>query len=137
MTNPNPVPASDIAEINNSVPATDSAAPIVIQSSGDDHRIPKVRLDEEIAKRRALEGELDEIANGILAEVPENLKPLIPEGFSPAAKVNWFNNAKATGVFNSKPDVPTTDTGKPSTTPKDTNFKNMPIAARMSAGYGK
>ena len=61
----------------------------------------------------------------------------VPEGLSPAQRIKWFNNAKATGVFNFKPDVPETDAGKPKTTPQDADLSEMPVNRRIAAGYGK
>jgi len=137
MTEQTPASASDIAAENNPAPATENAASATVPATGmDDHRIPKARLDEEIAKRRTVEGELEEIAKAMLAEVPENLKPLVPEGLSPAQQIKWFNSAKATGVFNSKAIVPATDSAKPKTTPQEADLSNLPVAARMAAGYG-
>ena len=145
---------------SNPAPAATSADPATAATHAD-HMIPKARLDEEIAKRRALESELANTADSILADVPEKLKSLIPEGVSAQDKVKWFQKAKATGVFDAKPDastdakpeqgkgteeaakatakaaVPTTDTAKPQTTPKDQDLSNMPVTARMAAAYGK
>lgn len=121
-----PAPAADKA-----VPATDAA------TSTEPHMIPKARLDEEIGKRRALETEYAELAETVLAEVPDNLKPLIPADLGPAAKLKWFREAKKTGVFDTKPKVPETDSGKPTTTPADRDLSTLPVHARIAAGYGK
>lgn len=99
--------------------------------------IPKARLDEEIGKRRTLETEFTELADTLLAEIPEHLKSLVPAELGPSAKIKWFQNAKKTGVFKTKVDVPETDTGKPRTTPRDQNLSTLPAHARIAAGYGK
>jgi hypothetical protein len=99
--------------------------------------IPKARLDEEIGKRRALETEYADLADSLLADIPDRLKALVPAELSPAAKIKWFREAKKTGVFDAKVDVPETDTGKPRTTPQDQNVSTLPAHARIAAGYGK
>jgi len=120
--------------------SSDNGAPAPAASEKADHMIPKARLDEEVGKRRALETELTAIADAFLSEVPETLKPLIPEGLSPADKIKWFQKAKATGVFGGGKEtvkVPETDTGKPKVTPKDVDLSQLPPMARIAHGYGK
>lgn len=118
-------------------PASDNAAPATDAAKSTDHMIPKARLDEEIGKRRTLETEYAEFAESVLAEIPDNLKPLVPAELNPGAKLKWFREAKKTGVFNAKPDVPETDKGKPATTPRDHDLSTLPAYARIASGYGK
>jgi hypothetical protein len=82
-----------------------------------------------------LKAQLAALAEQVLSAVPEHLKPLIPAGLEPAARVEWFNNAKATGVFNSKPVIPETDSSKPTVTPKTADVSTLPPVARMARGY--
>jgi len=119
-------------ESDNSDPAHDAA-------KSTKHMIPKSRLDAEISKRRALEKEYGEFVDGLLAEVPEHLKSLVPSDLGPTAKLTWYRAAKETGVFDGKPKakVPETDKGKPATTPKDRDVSTLPAHARIAAGYGK
>jgi hypothetical protein len=118
-------------------PGADKPVPAPGSDKPDVPMIPKARLDEEIGKRRALETENAEMADAILADIPDNLKSLIPADLGPAAKIKWFREAKKTGVFDAKPDVPETDKGKPATTPKDHDLSTLPAHARIAAGYGK
>jgi hypothetical protein len=118
-------------------PAADKADPAPSSDKPDPHMIPKARLDEEIGKRRTLETEYADFAESVLAEIPEKLKALIPAELGPGAKLKWFREAKKTGVFNAKPDVPETDKGKPATTPRDQDTSTLPAHARIAAGYGK
>ncbi len=118
-------------------PAADKADSATDAAKSMDHMIPKARLDEEIGKRRSLETEYAEFAESVLAEIPDNLKPLIPAELNPGAKLKWFREAKKTGVFNAKQDVPETDKGKPATTPRDQDTSTLPAHARIAAGYGK
>lgn len=118
---------------DNGAPATDAAKSM-------EHMIPKARLDEEVGKRRALETELSAVADAFLSEVPEALKPLIPEGLSPADRIKWFQKAKATGVFGGGTgtvNVPETDTGRPKTTPREIDLSTLPPAAKLAAGYAR
>jgi len=121
-------------------PAPDSAVPATDAAKSMEHMIPKARLDEEVGKRRALETELSAVADAFLSEVPEALKPLIPEGLSPADKIKWFQKAKGTGVFGGGAgtvNVPETDTGKPKTTPREIDLSTLPPAAKLAAGYAR
>ncbi len=126
MTDETPAPAAEKA-----APAPDAA------TSPESPMIPKARLDEEIGKRKAAESELASLAEALLGEVPEKLKPLIPEGLSAAQQVAWYQKAKATGVFaNGTAKVPETDQSKPATTPRDRDLSSLPVHARMAASYG-
>ena len=118
-------------------PAADNADPASDAATRKDHMIPKARLDEEIGKRRTLETEYADFAESVLAEIPDNLKALIPADLSPGAKLKWFKEAKKTGVFSAKREVPETDKGKPATTPRDQDMSSLPAHARIAAGYSK
>ncbi|MEW9854104.1 hypothetical protein [Novosphingobium sp. M1R2S20] len=93
--------------------------------------------DPAAAELATLKAQLAETASTVLAGVPEHLRGLIPESLSPADQLAWFHNAKATGVFDAKPAVPATDTGKPAITPNEPNPASLPVYARMAAGYRK
>ncbi len=80
--------------------------------------------------------QLAHMAGVVLADVPEHLKPLIPVGLSPAAQAAWVQQARKAGLFE-KPTVPTTDTTKPTVTPKTPDLSSLPPLARMAAGYAK
>ncbi len=117
--------------------ATDAAT-----GAENEHRIPKYRLDEEVAKRRALEEQVSGMADVMLNQVPETLKALIPTELSPAAQAAWYIKAKETGVFDAKAPatteaVPTTDETKPTVTPKEPDLSGLPPIARMARAYGK
>ena len=88
--------------------------------------------NDEVA---ALKAQLEETAKIVLAGVPEHLRGLIPAALSPADQIAWFNQAKATGVFD-KPAVPPTDGGvNPAITPKTPDTSSLPVHARLAAGY--
>ena len=92
------------------------------------------------AEQTALEtaqADLEAAAAVILAGVPEHLKALIPANLSAKERIDWFAQAKATGIFDRKP-VPETESGtKPTITPKAPDASSLPPYARMAAGYRK
>lgn len=93
--------------------------------------------DPAIAELAALEAQLADTATAVLAGVPEHLRALIPANVSPADQLAWFHTAKATGVFETKPAVPATDSGKPTITPTTRDPASLPVYARMAGGYRK
>jgi len=66
--------------------------------NGDEKMVPKQRLDEEIAKKKALEQTISEIADTLTADVPEEYRDLIP-ALPPAEKITWLRSAGAKGLF--------------------------------------
>jgi len=93
-------------------------------------------IDPAVAELAALKAQLADTAVTVLAGVPENLRALIPANL-PADQVAWFHTAKATGVFDAKPAIPATDSGKPAITPTTPDPATMPVYARMAGGYRK
>ncbi|KQT32691.1 hypothetical protein ASG29_13230 [Sphingomonas sp. Leaf412] len=93
--------------------------------------------DPAVAELAALKAQLAATAATVLAGVPEALRGLIPASMSPAEQLAWFDTAKATGVFDAKPVVPATDSGKPSITPTTPDPSSLPVFARMAGGYRK
>lgn len=92
------------------------------------------KLRAELATARQ---ESESLAEAVLAQVPERFKALIPDGLDAAAKVKWFQKAKAGGAFDA-PVVPATDAGrKPAITPKEVDVYGLPAMARMAHGYRK
>lgn len=94
-------------------------------------------IDPAVAELAALKAQLADTAATVLASVPENLRALIPANLPPADQVAWFHTAKATGVFDAKPGIPATDSGKPAITPTTPDPASMPVYARMAGGYRK
>lgn len=130
-----PAPAADKAD-----PATASDIPDppkATEPEGDKpHMIPKARLDDEISKRRTVEGEVKAARDALLCSVPEHVRALAPKTGSISDLVAWIDAAKKAGVV-SGPTVPTTDQGRPAVTPRDQDLSTMPVHARLSAGYGR
>ncbi len=105
---------------------------------GDDkgHMIPKARLDQEIAKRRASEEQLDAVAKELEADVPEAFRDLIPSSLSAAERIKWLRAANAKGLFTSPEPLPT-DQGKPRITKPTPNPDALSPVQKIAAGYGK
>jgi hypothetical protein len=92
---------------------------------------------EQAAALAAAQTDLSTAADTILAGVPDHLKPLIPASLSPKERIDWFAQAKATGIFD-RAAVPATDGGvKPTVTPKAPDPASLPAFARIAAGYRK
>jgi hypothetical protein len=108
-------------------PTPDGTDPGTVQPTEAD------KLREQLA---AVRKEADALAAAVLSHVPDRLKALIPEGLDAAARLQWFNKAKAAGAFDPVT-VPPTDTGKPTVTPKDVDLSSLSAVARMARGYHK
>ena len=94
-------------------------------------------LEAEQTAHAATQADLEAAAAIVLAGVPEHLTALIPTTMSARERLDWFAQAKATGVFDRAP-VPPTDGGtKPTITPKAPDHASLPAYARMAAGYRK
>ncbi|MFC1505205.1 hypothetical protein ACFL5W_01680 [Thermodesulfobacteriota bacterium] len=102
-----------------------------VKLANKDH-VPIGRLNQEIERRKATEKELQEIADGLRKDVPENMADLIPD-LPPSKLIAWLRKANAQGVFSPK-SAKEIDTQRPGDkTPKD--FDNMTPQAIMATGY--
>lgn len=126
MTEENSVPASDNADIQ-TAPEGDTS------EKKQEHMIPKSRLDDANRKRREAEEALSHMAEQVIASVPEAFRDLIPDG-SPAQRAAWVHKAHATGLF-AKPQVPSTDSGKPKNTPINRNWTELSSVEKIGLGY--
>lgn len=77
------------------------------------HMVPKSRLDQEITKRKESEKALEEIAQGYLDEVPEDMKDLVPD-LPPLQKIHWLRNALSKGLFSGNQKESGPDSKRPS-----------------------
>lgn len=104
------------------------------QAPGDDY-IPKTQFDQVNEKAKTAEDALKSIADGLLEDVPDEFKDIIPD--LPAAhKINWIRNAKKKGLFAPKAEPNSPDSKRPGGT-APTDFKNMSPQAIMATGYKK
>ncbi len=90
-------------------------------------------VSPEQARIAALETQLATVETALLAEVPAHLKTLVPAGLSVGDRIGWLNQAKAAGLFAAP--VPPTDNVKPRQVPTPDALVQMPVAARIAAGY--
>lgn len=63
--------------------------------------IPKARLDQEIDKRKKAEESLNQIADQLREDVPEDFKEVIPD-LPPGQLITWIRSANAKGLFDPK-----------------------------------
>lgn len=83
----------------------------------------------------AAQADLEAAAAVVLQGVPEQLKGLIPTNLSARERIDWFAQAKATGIFD-RTAVPSTDTGaRPAIDPPKPDLSQLPVYARIAAGY--
>lgn len=94
-------------------------------------KIPKARLDQEIEKRKAVEKSLQEVAEQLIEDVPEDKRSIIPD-LPPAGKIAWLKTAFKMDFFSEK--NPTSiDTKRPGDKPGES--ENLSPQARMAQGY--
>ena len=98
----------------------------------EDNRIPRSRLNQEIEKRRAAEGELKTLADSLKADIPEEFQPLIP-GLPPGQQIKWLRDAITRGLFDQKP-ADSIDSKRPGEKPPQ-NFDAMTPTQIMATGY--
>ena len=67
----------------------------------NENKIPKSRLDQEIARRKKAEIELSNIANDLMKDVPEEYKDCVPD-IAPGKLISWLRNASAKRLFDPK-----------------------------------
>ncbi len=105
------------------------------EKNEDPNRIPKSRLDQEIEKRKTSESALNEIADSLTEDIPEDLRDIVPD-LPPAQRIKWIQNANKKGFFN----PPTAQNGPDSKRPgskQAENFDGMSPQAIMAQGYKK
>lgn len=93
--------------------------------------------DASAVELAALKLKLADTAKGVLAGVPDHLRGLIPASLTSAELIDWYAQAKATGVFDKPAVLPTDGGARPAITPKEADLSKLPTFARMAAGYRK
>jgi len=64
----------------------------------DKDRIPLARLNQEIEKRKQSDAALKEVADGLIEDIPEEKRTIIPD-LTPAKKIKWLREAFKLGLF--------------------------------------
>ena len=100
----------------------------------DKDKIPLSRLNQEIEKRKQAETTLNEVADNLIEDVPEDKRSIIPD-LPAAQKIKWIKDAFKMGIFDNKPVEPI-DPKRPAGK-KPTDFENMSPQAIMATGYNK
>ena len=101
----------------------------------DKDKIPLSRLNHEIEKRKQSDAALNEIAESLIEDIPEDMRDVVPD-LSPAAKIKWIRNAIKKGFFDSKAPENSPDSKRPGGKPPS-DFKGMSPQAIMAQGYKK
>lgn len=99
----------------------------------NEHMIPKSRFDQVIQQKREAESALDDIANNLIEEIPEDMRDIIPD-LPPVQKIKWITTANKKGFFGSQHNHNGPDSKRPGDkVPQD--FSNMSPQAIMALGY--
>jgi hypothetical protein len=69
------------------------------QTGKDQQTVPYSRFAQVNEQKKGLEGELKEVADALLEDVPEEFRDLIPD-LPPGQKIKWIRQAQAKGLFN-------------------------------------
>ena len=101
----------------------------------DKDRIPLSRLNQEIEKRKQSDKALNEIAENLIEDIPEDMRDIIPN-LAPAEKIKWIRNANKKGFFELKLPENSPDSRRPGGKPP-IDFKDMTPQAIMATGYKK
>ncbi len=99
-----------------------------VEQDHDKNRIPISRLNKEIDKRKLAETELATIAESLKADVPENMRDLVPD-LPPGKLITWLRSASR--LFDPKEPI---DTKKPGGK-EPVDFSNLSPQKIMSMGY--
>jgi len=94
--------------------------------------IPKHRFDEVNEKLKSSKAELQQVADELKQDVPEDMRELVPD-LPPGQLIKWLRNANAKGLFAAKT-VDALDTKRPNDQ-KTVNIDDLPTHQKMAAGY--
>lgn len=95
-------------------------------------KIPKHRLDQEIEKRKASDATLNEIAEGFVNDIPEDMRDIVPD-LPAAQKIKWIQNATKKGLFNPPQAQNGLDSKRPGSKPPE-NYDGMTPGEKIKAG---
>ena len=112
----------------------DKGADKKISDSEKSTAIPKHRFDEINEKYKATKAELQEIAEELKKDVPEEMRDLIPD-LPSGQLIKWLRNASAKGLFVERK-TESLDTKRPNEK-KVVNFESMSTHEKIAHGYRK
>jgi hypothetical protein len=97
--------------------------------------IPKTRFDQVNEQRKTAEAELQQVADEMKKDIPEEYADLVPD-LSPSKLIAWIRNAHAKGLFDPKTSADSLDSKRPKGKQEVTDFEGMSPQAIMATGYG-
>lgn len=104
-------------------------------------QLETVKTQHEQASERVtvLEGIIETLVESELEAVPEEMRDLVPENFTPEQKLSWITNAKKKGLFGTATnDKENEELGNPTnnSTQAPTDATKMSIAQMFRHAYG-
>ncbi len=104
-------------------------------TAGDtgDHMIPKSRFDQVVQKRRDAEAALQTVLDGMIEDIPEDKRDLVPD-LPPAKTIEWLRTAQKKNLFSKNQISNGPDSKRPGGKPP-VDFDNMSPQAIMATGY--
>ena len=83
------------------------------------------------------EGIITAIIDAKLADVPENLKELVPENLNIQQKLDWINKAEKSGIFKAKDtDIEIGKPLNPNNSKQNTDTSKLSASSLMAMAYG-
>ena len=105
------------------------------QSQKTENMIPKSRFDQVNEQKKQYEQDLNEVADMLLKDVPEDYQDLFSD-LPAKQKVAKIKSAQAKGLFSKQP-VSSPEPERPGPSTNDLDFSKMSIEERMNYGYKK
>jgi hypothetical protein len=106
-----------------------------ITNANREHTIPKSRFDALNEKKKAAESSLEEIADGFVETISEDMRELVPN-LPAAEKIKWIQAAQKQGLFGKNQENSGLDSKKPGDK-KPIDYEGMSPQAIMASGYKK
>lgn len=97
-----------------------------------DPMIPKARFDQVVQQRKDAEAALDDLANELAEEVPEDMRDVIPD-LPPAKRIKWLRSAHKHGLFAGTQVSSGPDSKRP-TSKQAPDYDTMTPAEKIAAG---
>ena len=116
-------------------------AELITPNQPKDADIPLDQATPVLKVQKDLVSEYEGIINGILdaklADVPENLKELVPSNLNLQQKLDWLNKAEKTGIFKAKDtDIEIGKPLNPNNVKQHTDTSKLSASSLLSMAYG-
>lgn len=116
------------------------AQPAPEQKPENNGSVPYSRFQEVVEQRKGLESTLNSLIDGMVAELPEDMRDLVPN-LPPAEKAAWIRNAQARGLFGKGMTTDVTPSSSPDAkrpgTKQPIDTSGMTPLQKMQAGYSQ